>query len=81
MKQSIANYLPSSNELEVIRAGETTKRKIKCTNFNPNVNQFFGIEIHGDEIWVLSATKTNSRPNRKHIYKFSSLSGGSSSSY
>ena len=36
MKQSIANYLPSSNELEVIRAGETTKRKIKCTNFNPN---------------------------------------------
>lgn len=40
MKQSIANYLPSSNELEVIRAGETTKRKIKCTNFNPNVNQF-----------------------------------------
>lgn len=49
--------------------------------FQSKCKSIFGIEIHGDEIWVLSAPKTNSRPNRKHIYKFSSLSGGSSSSY
>jgi hypothetical protein len=81
MGQGIANYLASTNEIEVVRPGESSKRKIRCTNFDPKHNKFYGLEIHGDEIWLLSSGPTNSLPNRKHIYKFSSLSGGSSSDY
>lgn len=78
VSDGLAIYLENSNELEVIRPGESQKRKIKCTNLNPSASHVFGVQVHGNEIWVLTGPKQNSRPNRKYIYKFSSLSGGSS---
>jgi len=79
-KSGIARYDERSNSLFVIRPGENRERKIKCTNLNPRSVKVFGVQVEGDEIWVLTGPKTNSRPNRKYIYKFSSLSGGSSRS-
>jgi len=79
-KGGIARYDERSNSLFVIRPGENSERKIKCTNLNPRSVKVFGVQVEGDEIWVLTGPKTNSRPNRKYIYKFSSLSGGSSRS-
>ena len=79
-KSGIARYDERSNSLFVIRDGENRERKIKCTNLNPKAVRVFGVQVEGDEIWVLAGPKTNSRPNRKYIYKFSSLSGGSSKS-
>jgi len=79
-RPGIARYDERTNTLIVIRPGESSERKIRCTNLNPKKMKIFGVEIHGDEIWVLTAPKTNSRPNRKYVYKFSSLSGGSSKS-
>lgn len=76
-----ATYIESSNEPEVIRPGENSTRKIRCTNLDPSRDHVKGIEIHGDEIWILTNTNKNNRPNRKFIYKFSSLSGGSSAGY
>jgi len=80
-KTGYATYIESSNELEVIRPGENSTRKIRCTGLNPNRDYVKGIEIHGDEIWVLTSNSKSTRPNRKFIYKFSSLSGGSSAGY
>ena len=77
-KSGIARYDERSNSLFVIRDGESRERKIKCTNLNPKAVKVFGVQVEGNEIWVLTGPKTNSRPNRKYIYKFSSLSGGSS---
>ena len=74
----LAIYLENSNELEVIRPGESQKRRIRCTNLNPRDSHVFGVQVNGDEIWVLTGSKQSSRPNRKYIYRFSSLSGGSS---
>ena len=71
-KIGIARYDERSN------TGENSERKIKCTNLNPKSVKVFGVQVDGDEIWVLTGPKTNSRPNRKYIYKFSSLSGGRS---
>jgi len=79
-KTGIARYDESSNTLYVIRPGENRERKIKCTNLNPRSVKVFGVQVEGDEIWVLTGPKTNSRPNRKYIYFFSSLSGGRSKS-
>ena len=79
-KPGIARYDEKTNMLYVIRPGENTERKIKCTNLNPRSVKVFGVQVHGDEIWVLTGPKTNSRPNRKYIYFFSSLSGGRSKS-
>jgi hypothetical protein len=76
-----AKYIDSLNELEVIRPGENSIRRIRCTNLNPSRDHVQGIEIHGDEIWVLTNTNKSNRPNRKYVYKFSSLSGGASSGY
>ena len=78
-KYGIARYDERSNTLFVIRPGENSERKIKCTNLNPRAVKVFGVQVEGDEIWVLTGPKTNSRPNRKYIYLFSSLSGGRSS--
>ncbi len=77
-KDGIARYDERTNSLIVIRPNENSERKIKCTNLNPNAVKVFGVQVEGNEIWVLTGPKTNSRPNRKYIYKFSSLSGGSS---
>jgi len=79
-KPGIARYDERSNTLYVIRPGENSERKIKCTNLNPRSVKVFGVQVQGDEIWVLTGPKTNSRPNRKYIYFFSSLSGGRSKS-
>jgi hypothetical protein len=79
-KSGIARYDERSNTLIVVRPGENSERKIRCTNLNPKALNVFGVEVHGDEIWVLTGPKSNRRPNRKYIYKFSSLSGGSSKS-
>jgi len=79
-KPGIARYDEKTNMLYVIRPGENTERKIKCTNLNPRSVKVFGVQVQGDEIWVLTGPKTNSRPNRKYIYFFSSLSGGRSKS-
>ena len=79
-KTGIARYDERTNTLFVIRPGENSERKIKCRNLNPRAVKVFGVQVEGDEIWVLTGPKTNSRPNRKYIYKFSSLSGGSSRS-
>jgi FtsP/CotA-like multicopper oxidase with cupredoxin domain len=80
-KSGYARYIESSNELEVIRPGENSTRRIRCTNLNPNRDHVHGVEIYGDEIWVLTNTNKNNRPNRKFVYKFSNLSGGGSSGY
>lgn len=77
----LAMYLPESNELEVVRPGENTKRRIKCTNLNNKAEKVFGVEVKGNEIWVITGPKNNSTPNRKYQYLFSSLSGGSSTAY
>jgi|SaaInl7_200m_RNA_FD_contig_21_817898_length_359_multi_8_in_0_out_0_1 hypothetical protein len=77
----LAMYLEGSNELEVTRPGESQKRKIKCRNLNPSQLKVHGVHINGDEIWVLTGPKNNPSPNRKYIYSFKSLSGGSSKSY
>lgn len=80
-KAGYARYIESSNELEVIRSGENSTRRIRCTNLNPSRDYVQGVEVHGDEIWVLTNTNKNNRPNRKFVYRFSSLSGGASSGY
>ena len=77
--EGYASYDPATNSLEVIRPGENTTRRIPCNNLNPSSNRVYGVQIHGDEIWVLVSPPGNSRPNRKFIYRFSSLSGGASS--
>lgn len=78
---ALARYDQSKNRLIVMRKGENIERYIPCNNFNPNGgDKFFGVEVNGDEIYLLVGPKTNSRPNKKIIYKFSSLSGGSSKS-
>ena len=79
-KDGIARYDRHSNSLFVTRPKENRERRIRCTNLNPKAVKIFGVHVNGDEIWVLTGPKTNSRPNRKYIYKFSSLSGGSSKS-
>jgi hypothetical protein len=76
-----ATYNESTNSLEVTRPGENMTRRISCTNLNPATERVHGIQIHGDEIWILVGPHTNPRPNRKYIYRFSSLSGGASSSW
>jgi len=81
MKQGIARYVEGKNELEVIRPGESSSRRIRCTNLDPKSSKVWGVEVHDDEIWVLVSPQTNSRPNRKYIYSFKSLSGGRSTSY
>mgnify|MGYP003336659280 CR=1 FL=1 len=77
-KSGIATYNKRTNELEVIREGESTKRKIKCTNLNPKSEKVHGVEIDGDEIYVLAGPNSNDRPNKKYKYSFRSLSGGGS---
>jgi hypothetical protein len=73
-----AIYDPGQNQLEVVRPGENSTRHIRCTNLNPNSDHVFGVQIDGDDIWVLVGPKQNHRPNRKIGYRFSSLSGGHS---
>jgi len=48
-KTGYERYIESANELEVIRPGENSTRKIRCTNLKPNCDHVQGIEIHGDE--------------------------------
>ena len=75
-----ALYDLAGNRLEVIRPGENSKRYIPCTNLRPQSDKVHGVQVDGDEIWVLVGPLTNPRPNRKILYRFSSLSGGSSRS-
>ena len=77
--QGYAKYDETKNQLEVIRPGENSPRTIRCNNLDPSSLKIHGVQINGDEIWILTSPKTNSRPNRKTIYYFSSLSGGASS--
>lgn len=76
----LALYDSIKNRLEVIRKGESMKRYITCTNIRPPHDKVHGIQVDGDDIWVLVGPSTNPRPNRKFLYRFSSLSGGSSRS-
>ena len=78
--EGYARYDESDNALEVTRPGENLTRRIPCTNLNPDFERVHGVQVHGDEIWVLTGPATNPRPNRKYIYRFSSLSGGASTS-
>ncbi|MEX6725882.1 hypothetical protein [Parapedomonas caeni] len=73
-----ALYDASNNRLEVIRPGETMKRHIPCLNLYPSADKVHGLQISGDEIWVFVGPHSNPMPNRKIIYRFSSLSGGGS---
>lgn len=75
-----AMYDPAGNRLEVIRPGESSKRYIPCTNIRPPHDKVHGVQVDGDDIWVLVGPSSNPRPNRKFLYRFSSLSGGSSRS-
>ncbi len=68
-----AIYDSNKNQLEVIRPGENMTRYIHCTNLNPSAVKVHGVQISGDEIWVLVGPRTNPRPNRKFVYRFSSL--------
>lgn len=79
MAQGYAIYDASKNRLEVIRPNESVTRYIHCNNLRPEQERVFGVQVMGDEIWVLTAPHNNQRPNKKFIYSFSSLSGGSSS--
>ncbi|MEI6486231.1 MAG: hypothetical protein WCO11_08180 [Sphingomonadales bacterium] len=45
-------------------------------NLNPRQEKVFGVQIDGDEIWILVGPQQNQRPNRKIGYRFSSLNGG-----
>jgi hypothetical protein len=76
--QGYAQYDADRNRLEVIRPGENMTRYIPCINLRPNADKVHGVQISGDEIWVFTGPLTNPRPNKKFIYRFSSLSGGSS---
>ena len=76
--QGYAQYDADKNRLEVIRHGENMTRYIPCMNLRPNAEKVHGVQISGDEIWVFTGPLTNPRPNKKYIYRFSSLSGGSS---
>ncbi len=76
-----AIYNVATNELEVFRASDSSNRTIICTNLNPSRDLVKGVQVVGDEIWVLTNTNKNDRPNRKFIYSFRSLSGGSSMGY
>ncbi len=72
-------YDVTHNRLAVTRPGENLTRYIPCINLNPVSMKVHGVQINGDEIWVLVGPTTNPRPNRKIIYRFSSLTGGGSS--
>ena len=76
--QGYAQYNAQNNRLEVIRPGENMTRFIPCVNLRPNSEKVHGVQINGDQIWVFAGPLTNPRPNKKYIYRFSSLSGGSS---
>ena len=78
MADGYAVYDERSNRLEVVRPNETTTRYIRCNNLRPEQERVFGVQIMGDEIWVLTGPSNNQRPNKKLIYSFSSLSGGAS---
>ena len=78
MSQGYAIYDASKNRLEVVRPNESMTRYIPCNNLRPEQERVFGVQIMDDEIWVLTAPHNNQRPNKKFIYSFSSLSGGSS---
>ena len=71
-----AIYDETRNRLEVVRPCENSTRYIICTNLNPKSIRVFGVQIDGDDIWVLIGSHQNARPNRKIGYRFSSLSGG-----
>lgn len=71
-----AVYDLSQNRLEVVRSGENIIRYIKCVNLNPKSVRVFGVQIDGDDIWVLVGPHSNQRANRKIGYRFSSLRGG-----
>ena len=71
-----AIYDETLNRLEVVRPGENGTRYLSCTNLNPKSDRVFGVQINGDDIWVLVGPYQNPRPNRKIGYRFSSLSGG-----
>ena len=77
--QGYAKSNEAKNQLEVIRPGENSQRTIRCNNLDTSSSKVHGVQINGDEIWILISPKTNPRPNRKIIYFFSSLSGGQSS--
>jgi hypothetical protein len=81
MKPGVARYVEARNELEIVRPGESSPRRIRCMNLDPKSSKVWGVEVHDDEIWVLVSPHSNSRPNRKYIYSFRSLGGGSSTSY
>ena len=57
---------------------ETTsgKRKCKTSNFLAGGNKYFHAEIHGDEIHVLTGSKTGSKPTRRHIVNSSGIYKG-----
>jgi len=78
MSQGYAIYDGNRNRLEIVRPNESMTRYIPCTNLRPEQERVFGVQIMGDEIWDLTAPHNNQRPNKKFIYSFSSLSGGSS---
>lgn len=76
LSDGYAQYDPTRNRLEVVRPGENCTRYINCINLNPRSDKVFGVQIDGDEIWVLIGPLQNQRPNRKIGYRFSSLTGG-----
>lgn len=77
MSTGYAIYDANTNRLEVTRPGESMTRYIPCTNLQPGQDRVFGVQVEGDDIWVLIGPMQNQRPSRKLLYKFSSLSGGS----
>ncbi|MDO8314568.1 MAG: hypothetical protein Q7T00_04915 [Rugosibacter sp.] len=78
--EGYAIYLENKNQLEVVRPGENTPRYIHCTNLSTTAMKVHGVQIHGDEIWVLVGPHSNPRPDRKMIYRFSSLASAGSTS-
>ena len=77
----VARYSETANELVIVRKGESVTRRIRCMNLDPRRDRVWGVEIHGDEIFVLVSPKSNSGPNKALVYSFKKLSGGGGRTY
>ena len=73
-----AIYDARNNRLEVVRPHDNVTRYIPCVGLRPEAERVHGVQVEGDEIWVLVGPLTNPRPIRKYIYRFSTMTGGGS---
>lgn len=68
-----ATYDTVKHQLAVVRPGEGHTRYLTMSNFRPESDRVFGVQVSGDEIWVMVGSHTSQRPNRRLIYGMSRL--------